>query len=217
MGYLRDLDKLIAENKQRIVKRKEKEAKEKEKHKQERIQRYKELCKQADQLLKEALQEEKKKKMEQLKALAPKTPQKPLKQATEPSITISRTSVYHTGYVERGFKDVDLYQTREELKEAEERCEGRINWEEWDKSVEQTREQLGTTHFKPPQPKPRHNNRRYAVYVYDSKLNLIGEYPSTTQCGKAFGLHNRSISYWIEQGRPHKTLGLTFLTHKLSL
>ena len=217
MGYLRDLDKLIAENKQRIAKRKEKEAKEKEKHKQERIQRYKELCKQADQLLKEALQEEKKKKMEQLQALAPKLSQNALKQATEPSYGISRTSVYHTGYVERGFKDADLYQTREELKEAEERCEGRINWEAWDKSVEETRRQLKTTHFTPPPPKQRWDNRKHTVYAYDSKLNLLGEYPSATQCGKAFGLHSRSVCYWIEQGKPHKKLGLTFLTHKLSL
>ena len=210
MGHLKDLNQMMEESRLR-------KAKEREKKKQERIKRYKELCKEADRLIKEAQQEEKKKKLEQLKALVPKTPQKPLKQVTEPSITISRTSVYHTGYVERGFKDIDLYTTREELKQAEERCEGRINWDAWDKSVEETREQLGTTKFTAPEPKPRWNNRKYTVFVYDNHLNFLAEYPSVTQCGKAFGLHSRSVGYWIEQGRPHPKLGLTFLTHRLSL
>ena len=36
----------------------------------------------------------------------------------------------------RETREDDLYQTREELMEAEERCEGRINWEIWNKLIQ---------------------------------------------------------------------------------
>lgn len=209
MGHLRDINKMMEES--RIRKQKEKEKK-----KKERIQNYKELCKQANQLLKQAKEEEKKKKMEQLQALVPKRSQKPLNEATEPHITISRTTVYHNNFVERENGEKDLYTTREKLKEAEERCEGRINWELWDKLVEKTRKEIAeiTRTYTPPK-KERWDNHRYTVYCYDNHLNFIAEYPSTTQCGKAYGIHNRSVSYWIEQNRPHPKLGITFLKHKL--
>ena len=50
--------------------------------------------------------------------------------------------IYHTRYVTRGFDDSELYNTREQLKEAEERYEGRINWNLWDKLVEQTKKMI---------------------------------------------------------------------------
>lgn len=106
-----------------------------EKKKQDRIKQYRELCKEADRLLKEALEEEKKKTMDYLSTLAPKTPQRALKQ----EITVSRTPIYNNKYIERGFKDIDLYQTREELEAAE---PGNINWKVWNRIVQQTRQQI---------------------------------------------------------------------------
>jgi len=50
--------------------------------------------------------------------------------------------IYHTRYVSKGFDDSELYNTREQLKEAEERYEGRINWNLWDKLVEQTKKMI---------------------------------------------------------------------------
>lgn len=113
--------------------RKEKERQQK---KQQRLQQYKELCKKADELLKQAQEQEKKKKMEQLQALVKKTPQKPL-------IQVSRhITIYHSNLIDREKPDEKLYTTREQLKEAEERGEGEINWNKWDEIVTKTKNKL---------------------------------------------------------------------------
>ena len=133
MAHIRDIQAMMAESRLR-------KARERERHKQDRIKKYRELCRQADILLRKALEDEKKKRMEQLIALAQKASPKPLKQATEPFI-ISRTAVYHTNLVERYPRESDLYLTREELMAAEERGEGKINWDIWDKLTNEFIEQ----------------------------------------------------------------------------
>ena len=151
--------------------------------------------------------------MEELQALTKKTSQKQNKIPSAPIF------IYHSNLVERTSSDRDLYTTREELMKAEERCEGRINWEVWNKLVKETRHQIKEMmkDYVSPIINTKKNNHRYTVYAYDNHLNFIGEYKSTTQAGKAFGLHSRSVGYWIEQGKPHKKLGITFLKHKLSI
>lgn len=114
--------------------RKEKEHQQKLKARQ---QQYRDLCKQADKLLKEALQDEKRKRMEQLQALAEKCRQKPLKwSVTELYITSNR-------YIEKDADWMHYYQTREELKQAEARGEGKINWDVLDNLIKMTKEELG--------------------------------------------------------------------------
>lgn len=76
--------------------------------------------------------------MEQLQALAKKTPQKALKQ---PQIEFE-LHIYNSNLIEREPNDRDLYQTREELQEAEERFEGKINWDKWDKLVSKTKKNI---------------------------------------------------------------------------
>lgn len=115
--------------------REKKEKEKREKQEQKQLQ-YKELCHKADELLKKAQEEEKIKKIEQLQALAPKKPQKPSNEATEP------LKIYHSNLVERYPSERDLYTTREELMAAEERGEGKINWEKFDQLVNETRKQL---------------------------------------------------------------------------
>lgn len=44
-------------------------------------------------------------------------------------------TIYQSNLIERETAEEDLYQTREELMEAEDRGEGAINWELWDKLV----------------------------------------------------------------------------------
>lgn len=97
---------------------------------------------------------EKKKKYEQLKyknakqavkkALADKLSIKQEKVAQkaqeQPQIELSRTiCIYNTKYIERYASDDDLYQTREELEDAE---PNNINWELWDELVKQTKFQI---------------------------------------------------------------------------
>lgn len=115
--------------------RKEKERQQK---KQQRLQQYKELCKRADELLKQAQEQEKRKKMEYLSTLIPKHQEKPL-------IQVSRhITVYHSNLIQREPNKDDLYQTREELKEAEKSPNetGEINWSKWDEIVTKTKNKL---------------------------------------------------------------------------
>lgn len=58
----------------------------------------------------------------------------------QPQIEFSRTiCIYNTKYIERYASDEDLYQTREELEDAE---PNNINWELWDELVRQTKLQI---------------------------------------------------------------------------
>ena len=50
--------------------------------------------------------------------------------------------IYHSNQFERDSAEDDLYLTREELMEAEERGEGSINWDFWDYLTEQTRNMI---------------------------------------------------------------------------
>ena len=74
-----------------------------------------------------------------------KTSQNEQKQAII-QITIQRLRtpipIYHSNQFERDLSEEDLYTTREELMEAEERGEGAINWSFWDYLTEKTRNML---------------------------------------------------------------------------
>ena len=207
MGYLKDIKQLIEENKIRIAKRKEKEARQKEIHKQERIKRYKELCKKADRLIKEAQEQEKMKKMEQLQALLPKRPQKALNQ-------VSEYTIYSSRYVERDNGEKLLYNLNE-LKNIETMYPdetGRINWDVWNRLVEECRNEFKK--HKPTTFNIKKDNHKYPIYVYNRRLQLIGEYPSATQCAKALNINSGIVTYWAEQERPHKKLGIIFSKDK---
>lgn len=69
-----------------------------------------------------------------------KTPQKDWKQ---PQIELSRTlTIYNTKYIERFIGEDDLYTSREELMEAEQRGEGKIKWDKFDELVNKTKKDL---------------------------------------------------------------------------
>lgn len=71
---------------------------------------------------------------------AKKLAQNAQKQQTE---AISRTiCIYNIRYVERFADENELYQTREELMEAEQRGEGKVNWNKFNEIVEQTKQML---------------------------------------------------------------------------
>lgn len=107
--------------------------KEKEQHKQDRQQQYQLLCKKVNKVL----QDEKKQKMEQLYQLAEKCRQK------APKCTVTELYISDNRYIERDNDWMHLYKTREELKQAEERGEGKINWTVWDRLITEFRKQLG--------------------------------------------------------------------------
>ena len=81
------------------------------------------------------------------KALADKLSTKDKKLAQngwkQPQIEFSRTiTIYNTKYIERFVGDDDLYVTREQLKEAEERGEGKVNWDRFNELVNKTKKDL---------------------------------------------------------------------------
>ena len=109
------LEKLFAESRARN-----------EKRKQEEQLKYKK----ASQSVKKALADKLSIKQEKVAQKAQEQPQ----------IEFSRTiCIYNTKYIERYASDDDLYQTREELENAE---PNNINWKLWDELVRQTKLQI---------------------------------------------------------------------------
>jgi len=125
-----NLQKLFQASRERIQKKKEQ-------LKQEKYKLNLQIQKVERAQLKSLLQQEKLKKMEQLQALAIKASQKPLNEATEHP---KKLMTYHTTTIERYSAEENLYTTREELMAAEERGEGKINWEKFDQLVKNFRE-----------------------------------------------------------------------------
>ena len=109
------LEKLFAESRARNEKRKQ----------EERLK-----YKKASQSVKKALADK----------LSTKDNKLAQKAQEQPQIEFSRTIyIYNTKYIERYASDDDLYQTREELENAEPNC---INWKLWDELVKQTKLQI---------------------------------------------------------------------------
>lgn len=50
--------------------------------------------------------------------------------------------IYNDKYIERETAITDLYLSREELKEAEKRGEGSINWDKWDELIQKSKKKL---------------------------------------------------------------------------
>ena len=89
--------------------------------------------KKAQEAVKKALAKQQSKKQE-------KTPQKGCKQ---PQIEFSSIlTIYNTKYIDRFVGEDNLYVTREQLKEAEARGEGKIHWDRFDELVNKTKKDL---------------------------------------------------------------------------
>lgn len=73
------------------------------------------------------------------KALAKKHKQQTPTQPQSPFKCSLSITIYGSNFIERFTDEEDLYQTREELMEAEDRFEGEINWELWDKLINKYR------------------------------------------------------------------------------
>lgn len=113
--------------------------KEKERQRQrlEKQKQYQQLCKEADRLLKEEQERAKRERMEQLQALVKKTPQKPLK------CTVTELYITSNRYIEKDNDGLHYYQTVEELQQWEKEHWKCINWDVWNRLINDTRKQLG--------------------------------------------------------------------------
>ena len=105
--------------------------------------------------------------------------------------------------------DNRYYQTREELKEAEERGEGKINWDAWDRHVEEMKEKFKNMTFKPKQ-----DRRETSKWVYQaSSGKLLGHYLNVEEVVEAFqhlNLRKGAVYYYSCIGNPYHKLDLFF-------
>lgn len=117
-------------------KQKQQRKTERQKRKKQYQREYQKKYRQQDQLLKKSFREEKKKLMDNLYALIKKRSQEVRK---PPSYEFK---IYRTEFIERDTAEDDLYKTFNELMEAQERGEGKINVENWNNIVQLTKEQI---------------------------------------------------------------------------
>lgn len=95
--------------------------------------------KERQQRRKEALQRKVEKQQKKIEKVQEKVDKRHEKYLYEQQRTLI---IYHTRYIQRFLDDYATYDTIEELKEAENRGEGAINWDVWNKLVDETRKQL---------------------------------------------------------------------------
>lgn len=111
------------------------------------------------------------------------------------------------------------YKTREELKEAEERLEGSINWEAWDRVVEETKEQFKNMTF--PTKQEHNSNAAVPKWVYrNSTGQLLGHYQSTAEVAEAFkyiNLTTAAINYYSFVQKPYFKHDLYFSNEPIVL
>lgn len=100
----------------------------------------------------------------------------------------------------------DLYTSREELQEAELQEEefGKINWDNWDKTVQETKKLIEKElkQFK--------TNKKRMVYVYDLQDNLIQTFPTTDQCASFYGISREQVNVYIRRNVPYKKRNIRF-------
>lgn len=102
--------------------------------------------------------------------------------------------IYHSNFTERDRNEEDLYQTREELKQAETRGEGKINWSVWNKIVDETKEQLSKLIF---------YDIKTIIEVYDLKGNLINQYNSYKEAAMDWYTTPELVSVYCRSKQPY--------------
>lgn len=104
---------------------------------------------------------------------------------------------------------LDLYYTREELKEAEDRGEGQINWKTWDRLIEQGKQEIKEFELEQQERKLHTNNHKTIVrYVYNLQGQLIaqGDAKSLETLLKPYGIFTKDTitkyanNKWIKDG-----------------
>ena len=152
--------------------------------------------KKAQEAVKKDLAKQQSKKQE-------KTPQKGCKQ---PQIEFSSIlTIYNTKCIERFVGEDDLYVTREQLKEAEARGEGKINWDRWDELVQRTKQDIKE------ELKGFEKMYTNTVFVYDIlKQRVIKTFKSPKECAKYYNISRELVNTYIRDHRVYYKPGVEF-------
>lgn len=118
----------------------------------------------------------------------------------------------HLNYLKRkarGIKQdeqIDIYQTREELRDAEEREEGKINWNIWDKVQEETKNDITKALEDYEEPT---NRQPIYVYTMTSKMPLF-QFKNSDEAEKTLGINRMIITNHARTQRPLYNRGILF-------
>ena len=118
----------------------------------------------------------------------------------------------HINYLKRkarGIKQdepIDIYQTIEELKEAETRGEGKINWDVWQEVIEQTKQDItkALEDYESPS-----NRQPIYVYTMTSKMPLF-QFKNSDEAEKTLGINRMIITNHARSQRPLYNRGILF-------
>lgn len=123
---------------------------------------------------------------------------------------------FNTQFIERFLADSELYQSLEELKEAENdpnEC-GRINWEAWDRAVQECKQQL-SQHFNY-NDSPAIERRLKPIWVYDLKGKPKGHFSSARETAERMNLNKGTISQMAWKKIPYWKASLFFSYEELT-
>ncbi len=112
-----------------------------------------------------------------------------------------------TNHIEQEPNESDLYQTRQELQEAEERGEGKINWDVWDKVAKETKHNITN------------KIRRFKTIIeaYDLNGKLINQYDSYKEAAKDWYTTPELISVYCRRKVPYIKHNVIFKTKKIRI
>lgn len=93
---------------------------------------------------------------------------------------------------------MQINKDRKYIRYLEIKGEGRINWDAWDRIVQETKEQINE-YFKTHKPSPKKEKQGITVYAYDNNGNQIHKFNSNSECAQHFNgnkctVHKYSIN-----------------------
>lgn len=125
---------------------------------------------------------------------------------------------FNTQFIERFLGDSELYQSLEELKEAEKNpneC-GRINWEVWDRTVQECKQQLSQLSKDKGNDRPVKERQLKEIWVYDFDGNLKGHFSSAKETAERMNLNKGTIAQMAWKRKPYHTMSLVFSYNELT-
>ena len=125
---------------------------------------------------------------------------------------------FGTQFIERFLGGSEMYQSVEELKEAEnnpKEC-GRINWDVWNRVVQEGRQQLSELFNDKGNVKPIKERQFKEIWVYDFNGNLKGHFSSAKETAERMNLNKGTIAQMAWRKKPYYTMSLIFSYHELT-
>jgi len=122
---------------------------------------------------------------------------------------------YGDTYTEKDiFKGAEDVSSRQELMELaqEENPSPRINWDKWDKLLQQTKQDI-TNELKKHKPISQKNGRvATRVYVYNFKKKLVKTFSSTQEAADYYNIRREQVTNYAREQKIYYKLQIMFRT-----